>query len=286
MFEMDTKKQRQHRHDNARLTESRNGRSEQLLVVPTELLTNREWLAGKLFSGSERQRPGWNIGINIRLVSLYTTTAHKHTHGAHLHAITITHPHTITTTHPHTITITRPSSHPHYHAPSLSHTLTPSLSRTLTITHPHIPHLHTLTLTMHTHSHPSRTPSHTLTMHTHSEHKMLCQHTAQFAASALASMTSFLIVTHSVWIRISKCPNMVSRGIYLYSTCATMYPLTVTTYPQTTTTYPLLRPRTPYCDHVPPICDHVPPTVTMYPPPPTVTMHPQNVTRYPPTVTI
>ena len=41
---MDTEKQRQHRRDNARLTNSRNARSEQLLVVPTESLTNRVWL--------------------------------------------------------------------------------------------------------------------------------------------------------------------------------------------------------------------------------------------------
>jgi len=54
---MDTEKQRQHRCDNVRLTECRNARSEQLLVMPTELLTNREWLPGELLSGSERQRP-------------------------------------------------------------------------------------------------------------------------------------------------------------------------------------------------------------------------------------
>jgi len=41
---MDTEKQRQRRHDDMRLTESGNARSEQLLVVPTELLTNRVWL--------------------------------------------------------------------------------------------------------------------------------------------------------------------------------------------------------------------------------------------------
>jgi len=38
---MDTEKQRQCRGDNARLTESGNARSEQLLVVPTESL---EWI--------------------------------------------------------------------------------------------------------------------------------------------------------------------------------------------------------------------------------------------------
>ena len=56
---MDTEKQRQHRCDGVRLTESGNARTEQLLVVPTELLTNREWLPGELLNGSERQRPGW-----------------------------------------------------------------------------------------------------------------------------------------------------------------------------------------------------------------------------------
>jgi len=54
---MDTEKQRQHRRDNARLTESRNARSKQLLVVPIELLTNREWPPGELLNGSERRRP-------------------------------------------------------------------------------------------------------------------------------------------------------------------------------------------------------------------------------------
>ena len=54
---MDTEKQKQCRHDE-RLTESGNARTEQLLVVPTELLTNREWLPGELFNGSERRRPG------------------------------------------------------------------------------------------------------------------------------------------------------------------------------------------------------------------------------------
>ena len=36
---MDTEKRRQCRCDNVRLTESRNARTEQLLVVPTESLT-------------------------------------------------------------------------------------------------------------------------------------------------------------------------------------------------------------------------------------------------------
>jgi len=41
---MDTKEQRQRRCNDARLTESGNARSKQLLVVPTESLTNRVWL--------------------------------------------------------------------------------------------------------------------------------------------------------------------------------------------------------------------------------------------------
>ena len=41
---MDTEKQRQRRHDDARLIESGNARSEQLLLVPTESLTSRVWL--------------------------------------------------------------------------------------------------------------------------------------------------------------------------------------------------------------------------------------------------
>jgi len=58
-FEMDTEKQRQSRCDDTRLTESGNARSEQLLVMPTELLSNREWLPGELLSGLERRRRGW-----------------------------------------------------------------------------------------------------------------------------------------------------------------------------------------------------------------------------------
>ena len=41
---MDTEKQRQCRQDDARLTENGNARSEQLFVVPTGSLSNREWL--------------------------------------------------------------------------------------------------------------------------------------------------------------------------------------------------------------------------------------------------
>ena len=51
-----------------RLTESENARSEQLLVMPTQLLTNREWLPGELLSGSNVEGLA---DLNIRLVSLH-----------------------------------------------------------------------------------------------------------------------------------------------------------------------------------------------------------------------
>jgi len=56
---MDTEKQRQRRRNGMRLTKSGNARSERLLVVPTESLTNRQGLLGELLSGSEHRRPGW-----------------------------------------------------------------------------------------------------------------------------------------------------------------------------------------------------------------------------------
>jgi len=66
---MDTEKQRQRRHNSVRLTESGNARSEQLLVVPTESLTNRQRLLGEPLSGSESQRSGWFLDMKIRLVA-------------------------------------------------------------------------------------------------------------------------------------------------------------------------------------------------------------------------
>jgi len=50
---MYTEKQRQQRHDDARLTESK-----QLRMMPKELLTNRQWLPGELLSELEHRRPG------------------------------------------------------------------------------------------------------------------------------------------------------------------------------------------------------------------------------------
>ena len=67
---MDTEKQRQRRCNNARLTESGNARTEQLLVVPTESLTNRELLPGELLNGSECQRLGWFLDMKYKTCSL------------------------------------------------------------------------------------------------------------------------------------------------------------------------------------------------------------------------
>ena len=67
---MDTEKQRQLRRDGARLTESENTRSEQLLVVPTELLTNRKWLPGELLNGLECRRPGWFLDMKYQTSTL------------------------------------------------------------------------------------------------------------------------------------------------------------------------------------------------------------------------
>ena len=65
-FEMDTAEQRQHRHYNARLTKSGNARSKQLLVMPTESRSNREWLPGDFLSGLECQRPGWFLDMSYQ----------------------------------------------------------------------------------------------------------------------------------------------------------------------------------------------------------------------------
>ena len=78
---MDTEKQRQRRRDDARLTESGNARSEQLLVVPTESLTNREWLPGELLGGSERRRPGWFLDMNYQTCSKAETKSGNKTNA-------------------------------------------------------------------------------------------------------------------------------------------------------------------------------------------------------------
>ena len=63
---MDTEKQKQRGRNDVRLIESGNARSEQLLVVPTESLTNREWLPGELLSGSEHRRPSWFLDMKYQ----------------------------------------------------------------------------------------------------------------------------------------------------------------------------------------------------------------------------
>jgi len=64
---MDTEKQRQRRHNDARLTESGNARSEQLLVMPTESLTNGELMAARrALDGSEHQRSGWILDMKYQ----------------------------------------------------------------------------------------------------------------------------------------------------------------------------------------------------------------------------
>ena len=68
---MDPEKQRQRRHDDVKLTQNENARSEKLLVMPTVSLTNREWLQGELLSGSECQRPTGLYIWNMRLVLNY-----------------------------------------------------------------------------------------------------------------------------------------------------------------------------------------------------------------------
>jgi len=76
-FEMETEKQRQCRRDNARLIESGNARSEQLLRMPAELLTNREWLPGVLLCGSKHRRPGWTLDMK------YQTSPRRQGTGKH-----------------------------------------------------------------------------------------------------------------------------------------------------------------------------------------------------------
>ena len=66
LAQLDTEKLRQRTHNDTRVTESRNARREQLLVMHTESLTNREWLPGELLSGSERQRPGWFLDMKYQ----------------------------------------------------------------------------------------------------------------------------------------------------------------------------------------------------------------------------
>jgi len=52
-IEIDTEKQRQYRCDDVRLTNSRNAKSKQLLMMPIESLTNCKGLPGELFRALE-----------------------------------------------------------------------------------------------------------------------------------------------------------------------------------------------------------------------------------------
>jgi len=58
---MDTNKQRQHRRDDARLTESRNARSEQLLVVPSayRVANQQRMAARRALEWIGGLKPGW-----------------------------------------------------------------------------------------------------------------------------------------------------------------------------------------------------------------------------------
>ena len=58
---MDTERQR--RHDDVRLTESGNARSEQLNTRGAYRVANQQNLA--CLSGSERRRPGWILDMNL-----------------------------------------------------------------------------------------------------------------------------------------------------------------------------------------------------------------------------
>ena len=53
-------------NEDARLTESGNARSEQLLVMPTEQVTDREWLPGELLSGLECRKPSWFLDMKYQ----------------------------------------------------------------------------------------------------------------------------------------------------------------------------------------------------------------------------
>jgi len=62
---MDTEKQRQCRHNDTRLTESRNARSEQLLVMPT--VTNQQRMAARrALEWIERRRPSWFLDMKYQ----------------------------------------------------------------------------------------------------------------------------------------------------------------------------------------------------------------------------
>jgi len=63
-----SEKQRQCRCNDMK-TESRNTRSEQLFVIPTEPLTNWEWLPGELLVVRNGQRPSWLLDMKYQTCS-------------------------------------------------------------------------------------------------------------------------------------------------------------------------------------------------------------------------
>jgi len=72
---MDTKKQRQRRRDDGRLTESGNARSEQLNTRGAYRVANQQSLA--CLSGSERRRPGWFLDKKYQTSSIDSWVAHS-----------------------------------------------------------------------------------------------------------------------------------------------------------------------------------------------------------------
>ena len=64
---MDTKKQRQRRRDDARLTKSGNARREQLNTRGAYRVANQQSLA--CLSGSEHRRPGWFLDMKYQTCS-------------------------------------------------------------------------------------------------------------------------------------------------------------------------------------------------------------------------
>jgi len=70
---MDTEKQRQHRRDDARLTESGHARSEQLNTRGPYRVTNQQSLA--CLSESERRRPGWFLDMKYQTCLLNSSLA-------------------------------------------------------------------------------------------------------------------------------------------------------------------------------------------------------------------
>ena len=74
---MDTEKQRQRRHDEARLTKSGNARSEQLLVVPSAYrVANQQRMAARgAVEWIRASKPSWILDMKYHTCSLTMTSA-------------------------------------------------------------------------------------------------------------------------------------------------------------------------------------------------------------------